>query len=167
MPIWSRQTNTRSGRTWRCSDTGWDYRGAQGEYQAGSHYAGFRLLTLVQGLQVGDIISHIKVLTCHDFLLTDDLSLTQLAKFLSLGSSTNTTYINLSHYVLLILIVTMGSSSTNPLALIAMGRMAKISPFGLRVSTNIWAVLQTGTRGGSCTEPASEWLGLTCRWACP
>ncbi len=44
MPIWSRQTtNTRSGAdTWRCSEChGWDYRGSQGEYQAGSHYTGF------------------------------------------------------------------------------------------------------------------------------
>ena len=101
MPIWSRQTtNTRSGGdTWRCSEChGWDYRGAQGEYQAGSHYTGFPdLYTLVQDLQVEDIVSHLKgnLDPAHDFsAYLDDTSLTQVSDFLKLGVIDNSTYIN-------------------------------------------------------------------------
>jgi thiosulfate dehydrogenase len=101
MPIWDRQTtNTRSGAdTWRCSEChGWDYRGAQGEYQAGSHYTGFPdLLALAQGLQVEDIVSHLKggLDLAHDFsTYLDDVSLTQLAEFLKSGIIDDTAYIN-------------------------------------------------------------------------
>lgn len=101
MPIWSRQTtNTRSGEdTWRCSEChGWDYRGAQGEYQAGSHYTGFPdLLMLVQDLQVEDIVNHLRggLDPAHDFSAhLDDTSMTELGEFLKFGTIDATTYIN-------------------------------------------------------------------------
>jgi len=101
MPIWSRQTtNTRSGAdTWRCSEChGWDYRGAQGEYKAGSHYTGFPdLWMLVQGLQINDIVSHLKgnLDPAHDFSpYLDDTSLTKLAEFLKIGIIDDTIFIN-------------------------------------------------------------------------
>jgi len=101
MPIWRRQsTNTRSGAdTWRCSEChGWDYRGAQGEYKAGSHYTGFPdLWMLVQGLQVDDIVNHLKgnLDPAHDFsTYLDDTSQTQLAEFLKYGIIDDTLFIN-------------------------------------------------------------------------
>jgi hypothetical protein len=101
MPIWSRQTtNTRSGGdTWRCNEChGWDYKGGQGEYQAGSHYTGFPdLWTLVQGLTVDDIVRHFhgSLDPAHDFsAYMDDTSLTQLAEFLKFGIIDDSTYIN-------------------------------------------------------------------------
>ena len=101
MPIWSRQTtNTRSGAdTWRCNEChGWDYRGAQGEYRAGSHYTGFPdLWTLVQGLTVEDIVGHLNgnLDPAHNFsAYMDNTSLTQLADFLKFGILDDTLYIN-------------------------------------------------------------------------
>jgi thiosulfate dehydrogenase len=101
MPIWSRQTtNTRSGGdTWRCSEChGWDYKGAQGEYQAGSHYTGFPdLWALTQDLTVDDIVNHLhgSLDPAHDFSpYLDDTSLTQLAGFLKYGIIDDSTYIN-------------------------------------------------------------------------
>jgi mono/diheme cytochrome c family protein len=101
MPIWSRQTtNTRSGAdTWRCNEChGWDYKGAQGEYQAGSHYTGYPdLWALVQGLTVDDIVSHLKgsLDPAHDFSpYLDEKSLTQLADFLKYGIIDDSNYIN-------------------------------------------------------------------------
>lgn len=101
MPIWSRQsTNSRSGGdTWRCNEChGWDYKGAQGEYQSGSHYTGFPdLWTLVQGLTVDDIINHLhgSLDPAHDFSpYLDDTSLTQLADFLKFGIIDDSAFIN-------------------------------------------------------------------------
>ena len=101
MPIWNRQTtNTRSGGdTWRCSEChGWDYRGSQGEYQAGSHYTGFPdLWMLVQDLEVKDIVDHLNgaLDPAHDFsVYLDDPALTQLAFFLKSGIIDDSTYIN-------------------------------------------------------------------------
>jgi hypothetical protein len=101
IPIWSRQTtNTRSGPdTWRCNEChGWDYRGAQGEYRAGSHYTGFPdIWTLVQDLTVEDIVLHLKgnLDPAHNFsTYMDDTSLTELADFLKFGILDDSTYIN-------------------------------------------------------------------------
>jgi hypothetical protein len=101
MPIWNRQTtNTRSGGdTWRCNEChGWDYRGSQGEYKAGSHYTGFPdIWTLVQALTVEDIVNHLKgsLDPAHNFSsYLDDKSLTQLAYFLKFGIIDDSTYIN-------------------------------------------------------------------------
>lgn len=101
MPIWSRQsTNTRSGAdTWRCNEChGWDYQGAQGEYQAGSHFTGFPdLLALVGDLTLDDIINHLKgsLDPAHDFSpYLDDTSLSQLAEFLKFGIIDDSTYID-------------------------------------------------------------------------
>lgn len=101
MPIWSRQsTNTRSGAdTWRCSEChGWDYKGAQGEYQAGSHYTGFpNLWQLAQPLSTDEIVSHLKgaLDPAHDFSpYLDDTSLNQLAEFLKFGIIDDSLYID-------------------------------------------------------------------------
>jgi thiosulfate dehydrogenase len=54
-PLWASRpdmtSNTRSGPdTWRCKEChGWDYRGANGAYGAGSHRTGFPSLTSRQG----------------------------------------------------------------------------------------------------------------------
>ena len=101
MPIWDRQaTNTRSGPdTWRCNEChGWDYRGAQGEYKAGSHYTGFPdLMTQVLPLQVEDIVNHLKgsLDPAHDFsAYLDEISLNQLGEFLKFGIIDDTSYID-------------------------------------------------------------------------
>ncbi len=101
MPIWSRQTtNTRSGAdTWRCSEChGWDYKGAQGEYQSGSHFTGFpNLWLLVQGLSTDDIVNHLNgtLDPAHNFSpYLDATSLTQLAEFLKLGIIDDSAYID-------------------------------------------------------------------------
>jgi hypothetical protein len=101
MPIWSRQTtNTRSGAdTWRCNEChGWDYKGAQGEYQSSSHFTGFPdLLSLVGGLTVEDIVNHLKgnLDPAHNFsAYLDDTALTQLADFLKYGIIDDSNYID-------------------------------------------------------------------------
>jgi hypothetical protein len=101
MPIWNRQTtNTRSGAdTWRCNEChGWDYKGAQGEYQTGSHFTGFPdLLSLVGSLTVEDIVNHLKgnLDPAHDFsAYLDDTALTQLADFLKFGIIDDSNYID-------------------------------------------------------------------------
>jgi cytochrome c553 len=101
MPIWGRQTtNTRSGAdTWRCSEChGWDYKGAQGEYQSGSHFTGFPdLLSLVGNLTIADIVNHLKggLDPAHDFsAYLDDGALTQLADFLKNGIIDDSQYID-------------------------------------------------------------------------
>ncbi|MGE5122981.1 MAG: cytochrome c [Acidobacteriaceae bacterium] len=101
MPIWSRQsTNTRSGAdTWRCSEChGWDYRGSQGEYKAGSHYTGFPdIFSLVQGLQQAEIVNHLRgaLDPAHDFsAFLDETSLNQLAEFLKFGIIDDSVYID-------------------------------------------------------------------------
>jgi cytochrome c553 len=101
MPIWSRQTtNTRSGAdTWRCSEChGWDYKGAQGEYQSGSHYTGFpNLFKQVQSLSTDDIVNHLngELDPAHNFsAYLDRTSLTQLADFLKFGIIDDSAYID-------------------------------------------------------------------------
>lgn len=101
MPIWSRQsTNTRSGEnTWRCSEChGWDYRGAQGAYQSGSHFTGFPdLFMLVPELEHQEIVDHLngKIDPAHNFsTYLDEVSITQLATFLKNGLIDDSVYIN-------------------------------------------------------------------------
>ena len=101
MPIWSRQTtNTRSGPvTWRCNEChGWDYRGQDGEYRAGSHFTGFPdIYTLVQGLTEDEIVNHLNgnLDPAHNFsAYLDPTSLTQLAEFLKYGIIDDSVYIN-------------------------------------------------------------------------
>lgn len=92
MPIWERQTtNTRSGPdTWRCAEChGWDYKGSEGAYSAGSHYTGFpSVLKLAADMPTEEIVAHLKGSNdpSHDFskYLTDD-NLQKLALFLKEG----------------------------------------------------------------------------------
>jgi thiosulfate dehydrogenase len=101
MPIWDRQTtNTRSGPdTWRCSEChGWDYRGAQGEYAAGSHFTGFPdLFSLMPTLQEQDIVGHLngELDPAHNFSpYLDDTSISQLSSFLKYGLIDDAQYID-------------------------------------------------------------------------
>lgn len=107
MPIWSRQsTNTRSGAvTWRCSEChGWDYRGAQGAYSAGSHATGFPdVMSLAAELSVEDIAAHLgsqktdQVMqdAAHDFsTYLDEAAMTQVALFLKYGTIDDREYID-------------------------------------------------------------------------
>lgn len=96
MPLWSAQnTNTRSGpETWRCVEChGWDYKGKDGAYGSGSHYTGF---PGVFGTQA-DIAAALKGKTDpgHDFsAYLDDVSLNQLAVFISTGLIDDSQYID-------------------------------------------------------------------------
>jgi mono/diheme cytochrome c family protein len=92
MPAWDRQTtNTRSGAdTWRCSEChGWDYKGSEGAYGAGSHYTGFpNVMKLAAALTPEEIVSHLKGSKdpSHDFSkYIDDANLQKLALFLKEG----------------------------------------------------------------------------------
>ena len=92
MPIWDRQTtNTRSGPdTWRCAEChGWDYKGSEGAYGAGSHYTGFpNVLKLSAGLTTDEIVAHLKGSKdpSHDFSkYLNDENLQKLALFLKEG----------------------------------------------------------------------------------
>jgi thiosulfate dehydrogenase len=101
MPIWERQTtNTRSGaETWRCSEChGWDYRGSEGVYSAGSHYTGFpNVMKLAAEMSTSEIVAHLKGSKdpSHDFSkYIDDANLEKLAKFLKEGVSDESKLIN-------------------------------------------------------------------------
>jgi mono/diheme cytochrome c family protein len=92
MPIWERQTtNTRSGPgTWRCAEChGWDYKGSEGAYGAGSHYTGFpNVLKLSAGLTTDEIVAHLKGSKdpSHDFSkYLNAENLQKLALFLKEG----------------------------------------------------------------------------------
>ena len=91
-PIWERQTtNSRSGAdTWRCSEChGWDYKGSEGAYAAGSHYTGFpNVMKLAAQMPPEEIVGHLKGSKdpSHDFsAYMDDASLQKLAIFLKEG----------------------------------------------------------------------------------
>jgi thiosulfate dehydrogenase len=101
MPIWSRQSsNTRSGpETWRCSEChGWDYRGYEGGFAAGSHYTGFPgILRLVQPMTTDEIVDHLKggKDPAHDFsAYLSESQMQQLAVFLKEGLIDDAQYID-------------------------------------------------------------------------
>jgi thiosulfate dehydrogenase len=92
MPAWARQTtNTRSGAdTWRCSEChGWDYKGSEGAYSAGSHYTGFpNVMKLASAMTPEEIVGHLKGSKdpSHDFSkYIDAANLQKLALFLKEG----------------------------------------------------------------------------------
>jgi thiosulfate dehydrogenase len=96
MPLWSSQTaNTRSGaETWRCAEChGWDYKGKDGAYSAGSHYTGFPGVIDT----AADVAAVLKGATDpgHDFsAYLDDASLNQLAAFIKNGLIDDSQYID-------------------------------------------------------------------------
>jgi thiosulfate dehydrogenase len=101
MPIWERQTtNTRSGPdTWRCSEChGWDYKGSEGAYAAGSHYTGFpNVMKLAAAMPEEEIVAHLKGSKdpSHDFSnYINDANLQRLAKFLKEGTFDDSTVID-------------------------------------------------------------------------
>lgn len=101
MPIWERQsTNSRSGaETWRCSEChGWDYKGSEGAYGAGSHYTGFpNVMKLASQMTSEEIVAHLKGSkdVSHDFSkYMDDASLQKLAAFLKDGLIDDAQYID-------------------------------------------------------------------------
>ena len=101
MPIWGRQsTNSRSGaETWRCAEChGWDYRGVDGAYAAGSHKTGFpSLMIATASLAQEEIVAHLKGAndSQHDFsAYLDDASMQQLAVFLKEGLVDDSKYID-------------------------------------------------------------------------
>lgn len=101
MPVWSRQsTNTRSGaETWRCSEChGWDYRGVDGAYAAGSHKTGFPSLIIVTAsLSQEQIVAHLKGEndSGHDFsAYLEEASMQKLAVFLKEGLIDDSQYID-------------------------------------------------------------------------
>jgi len=101
MPIWSRQsTNSRSGaETWRCAEChGWDYRGVDGAYAAGSHKTGFPSLMIVTAnLSQEEIVAHLQGANDaqHDFsAYLDEPSMQKLAVFLKEGLVDDSQYID-------------------------------------------------------------------------
>ncbi len=101
MPIWaSQKTNTRSGEdTWRCvSCHGWDYQGKDGAYRAGANYTGFPGVYQAAQKSTDEIVAALKGKTNpdHDFSkYLDDASLTDLAKFIQVGTPDDNRYIDL------------------------------------------------------------------------
>jgi mono/diheme cytochrome c family protein len=99
-PLWATQsTNTRTGQTtWRCKEChGWDYKGVDGEYGAGSHLTGFAGVLGVSGKDPSEILAILKGSTNpdHDFsAYMDDQALTDLALFLSETLIDYSAYIN-------------------------------------------------------------------------
>ena len=101
MPIWDRQeSNTRTGAdTWRCVEChGWDYKGVDGAYGAGSHYTGFpNLIKAVDELDKSDIIEHLSgdVDSAHNFSqYLNPQNLDQLSEFLKSGLIDDSIYID-------------------------------------------------------------------------
>jgi len=90
MPMWARQdSNTRTGAdTWRCKEChGWDYRGAEGAYDSGSHFTGFpgvfdaqtKPFDELMALLTGDVDPE------HDFSVVGESEFTDLVSFLQAG----------------------------------------------------------------------------------
>jgi cytochrome c553 len=101
MPIWKRQsTNTRSGaETWRCVEChGWDYKGVDGAYAAGSHLTGFPgLLPASAEMSEAEIVDQLSggKDQAHDFSSSlDEDALRQLAVFLKDGLIDDSAYID-------------------------------------------------------------------------
>lgn len=101
IPIWSRQsTNTRSGaETWRCSEChGWDYKGVDGAYAAGSHQTGFPSIILATAdLSEEEIVAHLQGENdpAHDYSgYLDEQALGQVATFLKEGLIDDAKYID-------------------------------------------------------------------------
>jgi len=100
-PLWARQTtNTRSGPdTWRCSEChGWDYKGSEGAYAAGSHYTGFpSVFKLSASLTEDEIVAHLKGAKdpSHDFsAYLNDAALQKIAQFLKNGLQDDSAFID-------------------------------------------------------------------------
>lgn len=100
-PLWERQTtNTRSGPdTWRCAEChGWDYKGSEGAYAAGSHYTGFpSVFKLASSLSEEEIVAHLKGAKdpAHDFsAYLNEAALKKLALFLKTGLSDDSAFID-------------------------------------------------------------------------
>ncbi|MEK6711787.1 MAG: hypothetical protein AABZ64_14540, partial [Nitrospinota bacterium] len=90
-PMWALQaTNKRKGlTTWRCKEChGWDYRGKDGAYGAGSRYTGFPGVMAAQAKSLDEVKGSLKGAANpkHDFSsVLDDAALTNLAVFLKHG----------------------------------------------------------------------------------
>ena len=88
-PLWATQTtNTRSGAdTWRCKEChGWDYKGAEGAYDSGSHFTGFVGVYASRDKPASEVLAALKGSTNpdHDFsTMLDEHDLNDLTLFIT------------------------------------------------------------------------------------
>lgn len=99
-PLWATQTtSTVSGAdTWRCKEChGWDYKGKDGAYGAGSHFTGFVGVLSVSGKDPSELLDILKGSTNpnHDFsAVMEEQALIDMALFLSQGLVDDATIVN-------------------------------------------------------------------------
>lgn len=83
--------------TWRCKEChGWDYRGAEGVYRAGSHFTGIKGIDGAIGMDEGAIAALLRA-PLHGYtpeMIRDD-ELARVAAFVSRGQVDMAAYINL------------------------------------------------------------------------
>jgi thiosulfate dehydrogenase len=100
QPLWKTQTtNTRTGLdTWRCKEChGWDYKGVDGAYGAGSHKTGFTGIVAAQTKPATEVLAILKGSTNpdHDFSAAlDEQDLIDLALFVVGGQMDTASWIN-------------------------------------------------------------------------
>jgi len=100
QPLWATQTtNTRSGAdTWRCKEChGWDYKGADGVYGAGSHATGFAGILAAATKPAEELAAALTGATNQDHDFSSYLSEDQigmLVAFMQEGMIDKTPYIN-------------------------------------------------------------------------
>ena len=109
-PLWEYRPDTVSnpatgGATWRCSEChGWDYKGVEGQYGAGSHRTGFDgiLHSTLSAPAMFDLLKSppsngggAGVLNGHDYeTVLSDGAINDLVAFVLLGTLDDTDYIN-------------------------------------------------------------------------
>ena len=100
QPLWATQsTNTRSGAdTWRCKEChGWDYKGAEGVYGAGSHATGFPGILSTASMSVDEIVSWLNGAANpdHDFSSgLNEFAQQAMAKFIQTEMADSSPFIN-------------------------------------------------------------------------
>jgi thiosulfate dehydrogenase len=98
--LWATQdTNTRSGAdTWRCKEChGWDYKGAEGAYSAGSHTTGFPGILDDSSLDAEELLAWLDGTTNADHDFSDALAeeqLSVLVAFMQGGMTLLSAFIN-------------------------------------------------------------------------
>lgn len=99
-PLWKTQTtNTRTGKdTFRCKEChGWDYKGVDGVYAAGSHMTGFPGLMGAPAMSAEDLLAWMDGTKNpdHDFsVYFDDTQLAMVVDFLQKGLTDTSPFIN-------------------------------------------------------------------------
>ncbi|MBN2905446.1 MAG: cytochrome c [Rhodobacteraceae bacterium] len=91
------ETGTQTGAaTWRCVEChGWDYKGAEGVYRAGSHYTGIMGIDRAFGKPVGEIFALLRgPVHAYNREMIADEELARVAAFVSRGQFDMTKYVD-------------------------------------------------------------------------